>query len=205
LFLVQARKKGFAVAQVSVRVVDGLERDYAMRLSPIGRSRYTAEMAEVVAKEASQRQGFRTGHAMIVGRDELEKFGKTRLHLALASSSAATAYKQTPAQCAIVNGFDLATTGGTGGLERPTRPPRGVRSIHTEGQAVLNRAATPMPSSPGLAPPGSWVSFLRSDEVELVEIYPEGSENSRTLCGRFTRSSGCSCPPDPAGIVIWLR
>ena len=47
--------------------------------------------------------------------------------------------------------------------------------------------------------------FLRASEVELVEIYPEGSENSRTLCGRFPPSSGCSCPPEPSGIVVWLK
>jgi hypothetical protein len=49
------------------------------------------------------------------------------------------------------------------------------------------------------------LGFLRASEVELVEIFPEGSDNSRTLCGRFPPSSGCSCPPEPAGIVVWLK
>lgn len=52
---------------------------------------------------------------------------------------------------------------------------------------------------------GDLLGFFRASEVELVEIFPVGSENSRTFCGRFPPSTGCNCPPEPAGIVVWLK
>jgi hypothetical protein len=53
---------------------------------------------------------------------------------------------------------------------------------------------------------GHYATMFRADEVEMVEIYPVGSENSRSLCGRFPpRFKGCTCLSEPSGYVIWLR
>lgn len=213
LYLVQWRKTGFAVAQHSVRMTQGVDREFAVRLNPIGRERFTAELAATVALEATNRRSHRTGRSAIVGRDELEKFGRTRLIDVLPFSSGADAFRETPLACVLVNGFDAPAAGGSGPLARPGRAKAGPQSIHAEGEAVRNRSSTTMRSPPGLADPLSWLSFFRADEVEMVEIYPEGSEQSRTLCGRFSPSSGCHCgggrrgaePPDPAGFVVWTR
>jgi hypothetical protein len=195
LYLMQFSKGGYRVAQRSVRVTEKLEREVAVRLEPIGRSRYTAEVAAVVAKEADSRLGLRTFDGVVIGRDELEKFKKGRLIDVLPWTSGRDAVKRTAMECVLVNGHELAMNNTT--VEaRDTRGPRGVR---------VNMG--PAPGMPPPPPPrrASWLSHFRADEVELVEIYPQDSDASRTLCQRFTASSGCSCPPEASGVVIWLR
>jgi len=198
LYLMQWRKAGYAVAQTSVRMVNKLERDFAVRLKPLGTDWRSPEAAAVIAHETNRRLGLRGGRAKVVGRDELERFGMTRLDVALRGSSAMDAYLNTPSKCVLVNGYEGLTTGGDGALSRTLRGPRGPQSIDPSGTAPRTRPVN-------LANPVSWLSYFRANEVEMVELYPEGTEHSRTLCGRFPPSTGCACPPDPAGIVIWLR
>jgi hypothetical protein len=196
LYLMQFSKSGYRVAQRSVRVTEKLEREVAVRLEPIGRSRYTAEVAAVVAKEADSRLGLRTFDGAVIGRDELEKFKKGRLIDVLPWTSGREAVKRTSMECVLVDGHEPAMNGGPA-MARDTRGPRGQRVNMGAGR-----------SGPPPPPPErkvSWLSHFRADEVEFVEIYPQDSDGSRTLCQRFTTSSGCSCPPEASGVVIWLR
>lgn len=198
LYLMQWRKAGYAVAQMSVRMVNKLERDFAVRLRPLGKDGLTPEVAAVVAHETNRRLGFAGGRAKVIGRDELERFGAATLSVALKGSSAMDAYLNTPASCVLINGHESLTMGGDGVLTRPMWRPRGQRSIDPT-------ATAPRAQPVNLINPVSWLSYFRANEVEMVELYPQGTEHSRTLCGRFPPSSGCACPPEPAGIVIWLR
>lgn len=202
-YLMQWRKPGYTVAHRSVRMVNGIERDLSVRLRPIGDSRYTAELAAIVAQEAGRRQGFAGNGAAIVGRDELDRFGKSRLIDVLANSSGGDAYRRVPTTCLLVNGYEAAVTGIGGFAARPGPAAAGPQSVKASLDAALNPGAGGARNAG--APAMSWLSHFRADEVEMVEIYPLGTENSRTLCGRFSQSSGCGCPPDPSGIVIWLR
>lgn len=204
VYLMQWRKPGYNVAHRSVRMVDGIERDLSIRLRPIGDTRYTAELAAIVAQEAGRRQGFAGNEAALVGRDELERFGKARLIDVLANSSGGAAFRRVPTTCVLVNGYEAAVTGIAGSMERAGQAAAGPSSIKGSMDAALNPGAGGGARN-AEAPPMSWLSHFRADEVELVEIYPIGTENSRTLCGRFSMSSGCGCPPDPSGIVLWLR
>lgn len=202
-YLMQWRKTGYAVSHRSVQMVIGIDRDISVRLSPIGKNRFTAELAAVVAAEASVRQGMAGSQAIVIGRDELDTFGKARLVDALRTSSGATAFRDVPQACVLVNGHEPATTGGAGALTRQVvvggRGPTSIGGNTPGGRVMVPSRTTAVP------PPMSWLAHYRANEVEMVEIYPQGSEHSRTLCGRFSTSSGCSCPPDPAGVVIWLR
>lgn len=194
LYLVQWRKKGYEVAQFSVRIVHDLDRDLAVRMYLADNERYTPELAAVVALEATRRQGMAGGRATIVGRDELERWEEAPLGVALNGSSGAIALREAGLSCVIVNGHDVlnATTERTRTSTRRRGPTSAV-------------AGPPRPEPISAAAGGGWLAYFRADEVEMVEIYPEGSENSRTLCARFRPSSGCSCPPEPAGVVIWLK
>ena len=60
----------------------------------------------------------------------------------------------------------------------------------------------------GYWPPKGLAHTFRADEVELIEVYPEETEHSGTLCSRLGHSSACGCPPykfNPPTLVIWLR
>lgn len=194
-YLIEVRAPGYAVARRAVQMVARIERDLAIRLHSAGDERYTAELARVVAQEADRRKSLAGARAVRVGREELERWKDTPLAQALMEGSGALAMREMGNSRAIARNRGPASIarGATGGgftTASLGASQSGAGCVLVDGWEV--------PSIPILP-------FLRASEVELVEIYPEGSENSRTLCGRFPPSSGCSCPPEPAGIVVWLK
>ncbi len=198
-YLLQFRKPGYTVAQYGLHMVREIDREFTVRLRPAGDSRLTPELAAVVAVEANRRQSMKGARAAVISRDELARFSGAPLAAALLESSAAVTLRETGGSCVLINGHEVTTVGATASRTSANTGRRGPTSINPG--AIRN---TPSPGA-GSGLRGGWLEFFRADEVEMVEIYPEGTENSRTLCGRFPPSSGCSCPPEPAGIVIWLR
>ncbi len=201
-YLLQFRKQGYTVAQYGLHMVRDLERDFTVRLRPAGDSRLTAELAAVVALEANRRQSMRGARSAVVTRDELARFRTAPLMAALLESSAGLAIRETGGSCVLINGFEMTTVGSFGPRTSANAGRRGPTSLGP-GSAANSRSAGQSP--PAAIRGASWLEFFRADEVEMVEIFPEGTDNSRTLCGRFPPSTGCSCPPDPAGVVVWLR
>lgn len=194
-YMLEVRAPGYALARRGVQMANRLERDLAIAMRLAGDERYTMELARTVAAEADRRKSLAGARATYVGRQELERFQDTPLLQALIEGSGAIAMREVAA--------------GRGGR---TRGPISIDGRGTSSQRVFTRSAGQ--AAEGLAcvlvdgwevPSVPILQFLRASEVELVEIFPAGSENSRTLCGRFPPSSGCSCPPEPAGIVVWLK
>lgn len=199
-YLLQFRKPGYRVGQYGLRMVAQIERDISTRLRPLGDSRFTPELAEIVAVEANRRQSMRGAQAVIVPRDELERWGNQPLDLALQGTSAGVVIREVNKSCLLLNGHEPASVNSTGSGFASISTRRGPTSIMNGGGGRGAPTVTLANTASG-----GWLGFFRANEVELVEVYPVGSENSRTFCGRFPPSSGCSCPPDPSGIVIWLR
>lgn len=199
-YLLQFRASGYRVAQYGVRMVAQIDRDITTRLRPFGANdRLSVEVAAAVALEAHRRQGMRGGRSVIIGRDQLERFDNAPLSVALAGTEAAIVLPEVNTACLLVDGHEptIASTARSGFEGPSTR--RGPVSINSNG-----RSPSAVNGGTQAVNTGGWLSFFRANEVELVEIYPVGSEYSRTLCGRFPPSSGCACPPEPSGIVIWL-
>lgn len=196
-YLLQFRAPGYRVSQYGLRMVAQIERDITTKLQNArSGDRMTAQVAASVALEANRRHSLRGGQSIIMGRDELERFDVAPLGVALAGSRAALLLQQVNQSCILINGYE----------------PLSTSSAAEQIASQLNTSAAPgffrnAPSSRSTATrqSGGWLDFFRANEVELLEIYTEGSENSRTICGRFQASSGCSCPPEPSAIVIWLR
>jgi hypothetical protein len=202
-YVLQFRAPGYRVSQYGVRMIAQIDRDVTIRLRPFDarNDRLPAALAAQVAIEANSRIGMRGAQSMIVGREELERWDTAPLGIALFGSAAANVLRVTNSSCVLVDGHEplntaTARTGFVGAGGRGGSP----TSISPGGTM---RAA---PSAPaGGAGTGGWLNFFRANEVEMVEIYPEGTDNSRSLCGRFPPSSGCACPPEPSGIVVWLK
>lgn len=199
-WLMQVRKPGHVIMQRGVRMLPGLERNLSIRLASGENERMSVALAEVVANELGRRQSMRGGRAAVVGRDELAKWDRAPLDVALAGTSGGNAFREAGGACVLVDGHEVANTMPAFGASLGYRQGRGYAptSIDPEGTA-----------GSGSAMPGStvshWLRFFRANDVEMVEIFPRDTDYSQTLCGRFPPSSGCSCPPNPAGIVIWLR
>jgi hypothetical protein len=211
-WLLQVRKPGFGVQQRGVRMLASIERDLAIRLRKGENPRLSTQLAVVVAAEATRRQSMRGGRSVVVGRDALEPWENASLGVALLGSEAGLALREAGSACVLVDGHEvLRSNAGSGGLSQRRTMGRGPTSIPGsggQGGVVVNgpiggRQAPSVGAATATA--GNWLSFFRASDVEMVEIFPEGTDNSRTLCGRFPPSSGCACPPEPAGIVIWLK
>jgi hypothetical protein len=205
-WLLQIRKRGYRLQQRGIRMLPGIERDLAIRLHAGEDPRFSTALAVVVAREADRRQSMRGGRAVVVGRDELESWENAPLGVALLGSSGGMALREAGSACVLVDGHEvLRSSTGSAGLSTRRTMGRGPTSIQG---AVTGGGGSP-PPRPAVgsttATVGNWLTFFRASDVELVEIFPEGADNSRTLCGRFPASSGCSCPPEPAGIVVWLK
>lgn len=211
-WLLQVRKKGYGVQQRGVRMLATLERDLAIRLRRGENPRMSTELAVAVAAEATSRQSLRGGRSVVISRDALEPWENASLGVALLGSHAGLALREAGSACVLVDGHEvLRSSAGGGGLaprramgRGPTSIPGGGGQAGPGGSGPIGGRQAPMIGG-ATATAGNWLSFFRASDVEMVEIFPEGSDNSRTLCGRFPPSTGCSCPPEPAGIVIWLK
>jgi hypothetical protein len=193
-YLLQARKVGFDVAQHSVRMIDGLERSLTLRLGT-GRFPLTAlefGRMQFVMRETASRENLRTrASTAVVGREELATFGKASLLTALQQSSAAAIVRLSGNYCMLVDGWRALGV-------NPADP-------DTRAGASIDPAGSRSPTVPAA---GSVAASFSADEIELVEVYPENTEDSHTLCGRFPHGSGCECPPykrNPPTLVVWMR
>lgn len=200
-YIMQFRAPGYRVSQYALRMIPQIDRDITIKLRAIEPGdRFTAEMAAQIALETNQRIGFRGAFSMVIGREELERWDRAPLGVALAGSAAGNMLRSVPQACILVNGFEALTVDAAGsGFVSAQSGSTGPTSIDPRGSS----GGGPPPIPP--ATTGGWLNHFRANEVEMVELYERGHENSRTMCQRFPPSSGCACPPDPAGIVVWLK
>lgn len=201
-YILQFRAPGYRVAQYGVRMIAQIDRDLTIKLRPFDRNdRFPAVLAAQVLLEGNRRLAMRGAQSVIVSREELERWDTAPLGVALFGSIAANALQITNTACILVDGHEPLNTAsarsGFDGLGSRRNAPTSI-----DGRGTIR--ATPNAAAGG-AGTGGWLNFFRANEVEMVEIYPEGTDNSRTLCGRFPPSSGCACPPEPSGIVVWLK
>ena len=74
----------------------------------------------------------------------------------------------------------------------------------SRGIQSMNEGTTNAPPPPE----DGWLGTFFADQLEMVELYPTGTDESRTSCGRFTPGSGCMCmngQPTPPTVVVWMR
>jgi hypothetical protein len=202
-YLLQFRAPGYRVSQYGLRMVAQIERDITTKLQRArAGDRMSAAVAASVALEAHRRQSLRGTQSILMGRDELERYDTAPLGDALLNSRAGLLLREVNTSCILINGHEpLSGSTAAEQLESLTRL-QGAGGFGTRAGGAQGAVAGPTGSA---RVQGGWLNFFRANEVELLEIYTEGSENSRTVCGRFPPSSGCTCPPLPSAIVIWLR
>lgn len=200
-YILQFRANGYRVSQYALRMIPQIDRDITIKLRQIeANDGFTAERAAQVAIETNRRIGFRGAQSMVIGREELERWDRAPLGVALNGSVAGTLIREVPQACVLINGWEPLTSNTAGSGFLNVQSSGGApSSINPNGTRSSGMSDFPLSTT------GGWLNHFRANEVELVELYLQGSENSRTLCNRFPPSTGCSCPPDPAGMVIWLK
>ncbi len=196
-YLLEARALGFERGRYPVQMRADLDRTVTLRLrtGPMALTRMDMHNAVVVAREAESRHSMRRrAGTAIITREELAVMGRVGLDIALGNSTARDLFRRAApdSYCVLVDGI------------RPLS--RGVMSLsedHGRGGTGLGFAGE------AKAPPSEgWLRSFFADEVEMVELYPKNTDDSFTLCSRFTWGSGCACSPsqiNPPSVVIWMR
>ncbi|MCC7002073.1 MAG: carboxypeptidase regulatory-like domain-containing protein [Gemmatimonadaceae bacterium] len=196
-YLVEARRLGFELSRYPVRMTDDLERVVTMRLrsGPMALTRIELHNTEVAAQEAQSRLAMRSmTKSFIMSREDLREFGRTPLDVVLARSAFRDYMRGSrvdagalDTMCVLVDGWRALG--------------RGFAPID-----VMGGGGTRGKSSPNT---GGWLRTFYADEVEMLEVHVSDQDQSRTLCGRFTYGTGCSCNPpyltSPPTVVIWLK
>lgn len=185
-YMLEVRKEGFRLGRRGVEMVARIERDFAIRLYAGEDLRMSVELARVVAHEADLRQSMAGVLARVVNRAELERWDEAPLAVALAGSSGALTMNA-PRPGRLGKSLDPR---GTAGSQFGMDAREGASCVLINGYELMS---------------GPALQHFRANEVERVEIFPPGTDRSRTLCSRFPPSSGCACPPETGGIVIWLK
>lgn len=194
-YLLEARVLGYERARYPVQMREDLDRTVTMRLRTGARALTTVDLhnMKVVARETEARQTTRRrAVTAVITREELAPMGRVGLDFALERSQARELYRLAPADqyCILVDG------------QRPLG--RGLLSLNHDAAGAGFGFSQPPPPPPS----EGWLRSFFADEVEMIELYPEDTEDSRTLCGRFTWGSGCACSSgntNPPTLVIWLR
>jgi hypothetical protein len=135
-----------------------------------------------------------------ISREDLVDLGKSPLNFAIKQVAKGMPAKELwNAACVLVDGqtplndpatpIQLANGGGGGAFGGSASNPSGERNI---------------PGGAGFTP----LQTIFADQVELVEIYPAGSENSLTACARFPITMpqcDCAAARSRPIVVVWLR
>ena len=214
-YLIQMRKLGWRPVQRSVEMVKRLDRHLTVRMSSLAQGLSPVMIteqsgygrAEVAVRDFEVRRKMAGSEADMITRDDLAELGKAPLTWAIRMKGKGIAAKDlagiscvlvdgdvpAPASRAASDGTRVQTQGGGGRIS-------GTTAGTLRAQRGAARAATPKGETTPLG-------FFFADQVEAIELYPEGSEMSSTACGRLTHVNGCDCDAarPPPVVVVWLR
>jgi hypothetical protein len=215
-YLIQMRKLGYRPVQKSVEMVKRIDRHLAVRMTPVAQGlspvMITAESGygpreEVAMRDFEVRRKMAGTESDLITREDLAELGKAPLSWAIRMKGKGIAAKDlagiscvlidgdqpAPASRATSDGTRVQTPGGGGRFS-------GTTSGTIRGQRGASRTATPQGETTPLG-------FFFADQVEAIELYPEGSEMSSTACARLTNINGCDCDAarSPPVVVVWLR
>lgn len=196
-YLVEARRLGFELSRYPVRMADNLERVITMRLrsGPLALTRIELHNTEVAAKEAQSRLAMRSmTKSFIMSREDLREFGRAPLDVVLQRS----AFRE----------YMRGVQSDAGALDTMCVLVDGWRALG-RGYAAIDERGSGGTRAKALPNGGGWLRTFYADEVDMLEVHVSDQDQSRTLCGRFSYGTGCSCNPpymtSPPTVVIWLR
>ena len=214
-YLIQMRKVGWRPVQRSVEMVKRLDRHLAVRMSSLAQGLSPVMIteqsgygrAEVAVRDFEVRRKLAGSEADMITRDDLAELGKVPLTWAIRMKGKGIAAKDLAGiSCVLVDG-DVpapASRAASDGTRVQTQGGGGRISGTTAGTLRAQRGAARASTPQGETTP---LGFFFADQVEAIELYPEGSEMSSTACGRLTNINGCDCDAarPPPVVVVWLR
>jgi hypothetical protein len=210
-FLLRVRKLGFGMVRRSLEMAKQLERTITIVLHPLPQTLSPVEViaqsglgaADSVAQaEFAIRRRMAGSQSDMLVREDLAPMGRSALDQAIMQRAMGGAAKGLAgAACVLIEGQQPLVDAG-----------QGVQ-LGMSGRRGMSFGGGGGNSNPAMRGAAGATEFrvlqtLFADQVESVELYPEGSEFSGTACARFPISMpqcGCDQPRSPAIVVVWLR
>ncbi len=192
-YLLRVRKLGYRPHVRGLEMTKQLERNVTVQLEPLAQRLAAVEVRErsgYGARDSVTRQEFESRRRMagvnsdLLTSEDLARAGRAPMNWAIRERALGMVKNVGWGNaCVLIDGHQR--------LEDPARPLRGT--------PALPRDPAGIPFSP--------LQTVFADQVDAVEIYADGAENSRSACARFPIESPCGCAgvrPPPV-IVIWLK
>lgn len=209
-FLLRVRKLGFGMVRRGLEMAKQLERTITIVLHPLPQTLSPVEViaqsglgaADSVAQaEFAIRRRMAGSQSDMLVREDLAPMGRSALDQAIMQRAMGGAAKGLAgAACVLIEGQQPLVDAG-----------QGVQlGMAGRGPSFGGGGGNSNPAMRGAAGASEFrvLQTLFADQVESVELYPEGSEFSGTACARFPISMpqcGCDRPRSPAIVVVWLR
>ncbi len=210
-YILRVRKLGYVQVRRSVQMAKQLERNLGIALTPLP---YNLSQVDIIAQsglsaadsvaqiEFGLRRRMAGSQSELLGREDLADLQKTPLDWAIRQKARVMAARDlSGAACVLIDGQQPLVDAGTGvqlGLA-------GRGGGFGGGGGNSNPASR---AAPGGGSNFTVLQTLFADQVESVELFPAGSENSSTACSRFPSTmTACNCDAarSPAIVVVWLR
>ena len=207
-YLMRMRKMGYRPATRSLQMVKRLDRNITVRLGALAQSlsavQITAESGfsgrdSVAHRDFTVRRQMSGTQADFMSREDFAELGKIPLNHAIRQAARGMSAKELwTAACVLVDGQNpLVDPGQPMQMANSSRGGMGG----AQGSAAGERG---IPGGAGF----TTLQTIFADQVELVEIYPAGSENSATACARFPITMpqcDCNAARSQPVVVVWLK
>ena len=208
-YLLRMRKMGYRPVTRSLQMVKRLDRNITARMAALAQSLSAVQIIgesgfsgrdSVAQRDFTVRRQMSGTQADFMSREDLAELGKTPLNHAIRQAARGMAAKELyAAACVLVDGQNpLNDPGQSMQLANGSRGGLGG----AQGNAVLGERG--IPGGAGF----TTLQTIFADQVELVEIYPAGSENSATACARFPITMpqcDCNAARSQPVVVVWLK
>ena len=208
-YLLRMRKMGYRPVTRSLQMVKRLDRNITARMAALAQTLSAVQIIgesgfsgrdSVAQRDFTVRRQMSGTQADFMSREDLAELGKTPLNHAIRQAARGMAAKELyAAACVLVDGQNpLNDPGQSMQLANGSRGGLGG----AQGNAVLRERG--IPGGAGF----TTLQTIFADQVELVEIYPAGSENSATACARFPITMpqcDCNAARSQPVVVVWLK
>ena len=208
-YLLRMRKMGYRPATRSLHMVKRLDRNVTVRLGALAQTLSTVQITaesgfsgrdSVARRDFTARRQMSGTQADFMSREDLAELGKLPLNHAIRQAARGMAAKELwAAACVLVDG------------QNPLNDPGQSMQLANGSRGGLGGAQGNAAVSERGIPGGAGFTTLQTifaDQVELVEIYPAGSENSATACARFPITMpqcDCNAARSQPVVVVWLK
>ncbi|MBI2796751.1 MAG: carboxypeptidase regulatory-like domain-containing protein [Gemmatimonadetes bacterium] len=208
-YILRFRKMGYRARQQALQMVKRIDRNLTVRMGQLAQSLSAVEITaesgfsgrdSVAQRDFAVRRKMSGTQADFISREDLADAGKSPLNLAIRQVARGIPAKELwNAACVLVDG------------QRPLIDPSTPIQLANGGSGGAFGGSASNPSGERNIPGGAGFTTLQTifaDQVELVEVYPAGSENSLTACARFPITipqCDCNAARSRPIVVVWLR